>query len=128
MAIDKRQTGKKAREDGYKAENIAVLFLRLKGYKILERNFKPPRGTGAGEIDIIALKHNVIIFIEVKKRTFRDYAAEAVNEHVQSRRIKGAEYFLMTHPDMADKETRFDVILMSPNRFPEHIQNAFMCS
>ena len=52
----KRRTGEKARTDGLKAENKAVLFLRLKGYKIVERNFKPPRGSGAGEIDIIAFK------------------------------------------------------------------------
>ena len=128
MALNKQQTGKKARNDGYKAENTAALFLRLKGYKILERNFKPPRGTGAGEIDIIAFKNNVIVFVEVKRRASRDSAAEAVNEHVQSRRIKGAEYFLMTRPDLADKEMRFDVVLISPNRLPEHIQNAFICS
>ena len=128
MPLNKKEIGKKARNDGYKAENVAVLFLRLKGYKILERNFKPPRGSGAGEMDIIAYKHNTIVFVEVKRRTSLDFAAEAINEHVQPRRIKGAEYFLMTHPDFADKEMRFDVILMSPNRLPEHIQNAFMCS
>lgn len=128
MSLNKQKIGKKARKDGYIAENAAVLFLRLKGYKILERNFKPPRGTGAGEIDIIALKHNVMIFIEVKKRSSLDSAAEAVNEQVQSRRIRGAEYFLMTRPDLAEKEMRFDVILMSPGHFPKHIQNAFTCS
>lgn len=56
MTPDKHKTGKKARANGYKAETAAVLFLRLKGYRILERNFKPPRGIGAGEIDIIAEK------------------------------------------------------------------------
>ena len=128
MLPNKRETGKKARNEGYKAENTAALFLRLKGYKILERNFKPPKGTGAGEIDIIASKHNIIVFIEVKRRVSLDSAAEAVNEHVQTRRIRGAEYFLMIHPELADKEMRFDVILIAPNRFPEHIQNAFICS
>ena len=126
MLPDKQKKGKIARQEGYKAEYAAALFLRLKGYKILERNFKPPRGTGAGEIDIIALKHNVIAFIEVKKRKSIEAAAESVNARVQSRRIRGAEYFLTTRPDLANKEMRFDVILMSPNRFPEHIQNAFM--
>ena len=128
MPLNKQETGKQARKDGYKAENVAVLFLRLKGYKILARNFKPPRGSGAGEIDIIAGKHNVIVFVEVKRRSSLDSAAEAVNEHVQARRIRGAEYFLTTHPELADKEMRFDVILIAPNRFPEHIQNAFICS
>lgn len=128
MKTNKNETGKQARIDGYKAENIAVILLLLKGYRILERNFKPPRGSGAGEIDIIALKHKVIIFIEVKKRTSLDSAAEAVNKNVQNRRIRGAEYFLMLHPEFSDLEKRFDVILFSPKRLPEHIQNAFMDS
>ena len=125
MHQNKKETGKHARIDGYKAENFAALFLKLKGYKILERNFKPPKGTGAGEIDIIAEKHNTIIFIEVKKRKSLSSAAEAVNEQVQSRRIKGAQYFLMTHPALINKEMRFDVILLSSGHFPEHIKNAF---
>ena len=65
MNQNKKTIGKKARNDGYKAENIAVLFLRLKGYKILERNFKPPRGSGAGEIDIITLKHKKTILCDL---------------------------------------------------------------
>ena len=128
MSLNKQEIGKQSRKDGYDAENKAVLFLRLKGYKILERNFKPPCGTGAGEIDIIAQKHNVIIFIEVKKRNSFEIAAESVNEKVQARRIRGAEYFLMIHPELTEKEMRFDVILIAPGHFPKHIQNAFMCS
>lgn len=128
MKPDKHETGKKARTDGYKAETAAVLFLRLKGYKILERNFKPPRGTGAGEIDVIAEKRGVVAFIEVKYRATPSDAAEAVNSRVQARRIKGAQYYLATRPELADREMRFDVILVSPKHLPEHIQNAFMCS
>ncbi|MBR1777423.1 MAG: YraN family protein [Alphaproteobacteria bacterium] len=128
MPLNKQQIGKQARKNGYKAENIAVWYLRFKGYKILERNFKPPRGSGAGEIDIIASKRNIIVFIEVKSRSHRDIAAESVTERVRARRIKGAEYFLMTRPDLIDKELRFDVILISPGHLPEHIVNAFMCS
>lgn len=125
--MNKQQTGKKAREDGYKAEGFAALFLRLKGYKILERNFKPPRGSGAGEIDIIACKHGILVFVEVKRRSTLDTAAETVNPTVQARRIRGAEYFLMTHPDWNGKEMRFDVVLIAPGKLPEHIQNAFIC-
>ena len=128
MKQNKELIGKKARTDGYRAENFAVLFLRLKGDRILERNFKPPRGRGAGEIDIIAIKHNVIIFVEVKKRSSLTAAAEAVNSNVQARRIRGAEYFLMLHPELSSMEMRFEVILISPKRLPEHIQNAFMYS
>jgi len=127
MPLNKRETGKQARNNGYRAENIAAFYLRLKGYKILERNFKPPRGSGAGEIDIIAGKGDAVVFVEVKRRSSLDSAAEAVNERVQTRRIRGAEYFLATRPELADKEMRFDVILIAPNRFPKHIRNAFIC-
>lgn len=123
--MDRRETGKKARDSGYKAETAAAWFLRLKGYWILERNFKPPRGSGAGEIDIIAAKGGTIAFIEVKRRATQTAAAESVNARVQSRRVRGAEYYLATHPDLAEKELRFDVVLISPDHLPEHIQNAF---
>ena len=46
-------------------EDIAVNYLKKKGYKIIERNFRK----GYGEIDIIALKKNVLVFVEVKTRT-----------------------------------------------------------
>ncbi len=125
MKENKQKTGLKAREDGYRAEDKAVLFLRLKGYRILERNFKPPRGTGAGEIDIIACKGKTLVFIEVKYRTSQDMAAEAVSAPVQARRIKGAEYFISIHPEYADSDMRFDAVLMAPKMLPKHIPNAW---
>ena len=123
--MNKRETGKKAHCDGYRAETAAAWFLRLKGYRILERNFKPPRGTGAGEIDIVAAKGNTIVFVEVKFRATQTAAAEAVDARVQARRVKGAQYYLTLHPDSANKELRFDAVLISPRRLPEHIENAF---
>ena len=125
MNTNKQETGKKARKEGYRAEDKAVLFLRLKGYRILERNFKPPRGSGAGEIDIIATKRNTLVFIEVKYRVSQDIAAESVSPAVQARRIKGAEYFLSLHPEYAQSEMRFDAVLLAPNCLPRHIENAW---
>lgn len=49
---------------GHAAERIAVLSLRLKGYRILARRFK----TKVGEVDIIARRGCCIAFIEVKQR------------------------------------------------------------
>ncbi len=123
--MNKRETGKKARDDGYKAETAAAWFLRLKGYRILERNFKPPRGSGAGEIDIVAAKGNTIAFVEVKFRATKNAAAEAVDARVQARRVKGAQYYLTLHTELENRELRFDAVLISPRGLPEHIQNAF---
>lgn len=120
------EKGRKAHKQGHFAETKAALFLRLKGYRVVERNFKPPRGTGAGEIDLIVKKGNVLVFVEVKLRQTETAAAESMSPLVQERRIKGAEYYLMLHPESADCDIRFDVVLMTPNSLPKHIPNAFM--
>ena len=49
---------------GRRAENIAAMFLRLKGYTILDRRCRTP----FGEIDIIARRGKTIVFVEVKAR------------------------------------------------------------
>lgn len=125
MAEFKRKQGEKARKDGKTAEIKAAIFLSLKGYRILEKNFRPPRGSGAGEIDLIALKSDVLVFVEVKLRKNKTDAAESVSYSVRQRRIRGALYFLSLHPEFENFEKRFDVILMTPFSLPEHIKNAF---
>ena len=120
------EKGRQSHNRGHFAETKAALFLRLKGYGIVERNFKPPRGTGAGEIDLIAKKGKVLVFVEVKLRQTETAAAESLSSAVRDRRVKGAEYYLMLHPEMADSDIRFDVVLMTPHGLPKHIPNAFM--
>ena len=66
--------------------------------------------------------------MEVKYRSDTETAAESVSAYVQERRIKGAEYYLMKHPELAEHEMRFDVVLMAPKQMPQHIPNAFICS
>ena len=125
--MDKRERGEKARKKGSAAENAAVLLLQLKGYKILERNFKPPRGTGAGEIDIIALKHKTLVFVEVKQRKTSEDAAYSIDGFVKKRRIAGARYFLMLHGEYETFEMRFDAVLFGNGKLPQHIKNAWEC-
>jgi putative endonuclease len=55
----------KHNELGRKGEEIAVSFIKRKGYKVLETNWRHRKA----EIDIIAKKDEVLIFIEVKTRT-----------------------------------------------------------
>ena len=125
--MDKRERGEKARKKGSAAENAAVLLLQLKGYKILERNFKPPRGTGAGEIDIISIKHKTLVFVEVKQRKTSDDAAYSIDGFVKKRRIAGARYFLMLHGEYETFEMRFDAVLFGNGKLPQHIKNAWEC-
>ena len=54
---------------GKDGEEIAVKFLRERGYQILEQN----NSTKWGELDIIASKNDILIFVEVKLKTTEDY-------------------------------------------------------
>ena len=55
---------------GKKGEKIALNFLKKKGYKILEKNF---RSENFGEIDLIAYDHNQLVFIEVKTKSTHQF-------------------------------------------------------
>ena len=94
-------------ETGKIGENIAVRYLEKIGYKILERNFECKQG----EIDIVALDKNEIIFIEVKTRASALYGLpkEAVNQIKKKHIYKSAEYYVYTH-NLENEPIRIDVI------------------
>lgn len=115
-----------AEKKGRKAEFFAAQSLRLKGYKILERRFK----TSVGEIDIIARKANVFVFAEVKARKNIEEGVYSVTPRQQVRITKAAELWLAQEkPEKLDASqdfaVRFDVIVVAPNRLPDHIMDAF---
>lgn len=108
--------------EGKKSETKAVLFLKKHGYKILETNFK----NKIGEIDIIAEKDGVIVFIEVKNRSTYRFGRpiEAVDFRKQNKIKKVAEIYLMIKNKYYN-DVRFDVVEVSNDNL-EHIENAFM--
>jgi len=106
---------------GLSAENRAALLLIAKGFRIAARRFKTP----VGELDIVARRRRVLLFVEVKARARHDEAAEAVTVRQQKRIVAAARYWLAYHPDDCTKHMRFDVILVTPWRFPRHITGAF---
>ncbi len=123
--IDKVTIGKESRNKGYAMETIAANWLRLKGYKILNRNFVSGRGIGAGEIDIIATKGKNIIFIEVKFRKHIDEAAYSISTYSKKRIFRAAEFFLSLHSEYLDYGVRFDAILLGEKSYPIHIKDAW---
>ena len=126
VAAPRASTGKFTRKRAYlwglEAETIAAWMLRLKGYSILERRHKTPYG----EIDLIAARAGVRIFVEVKGRRNLDAAAFAVTARQQRRIVQAAEYWRMQN-SLTDCEFdyRFDVVLMAPGCSPRHMVNAF---
>jgi len=106
---------------GLSAESRAALLLIAKAYRILARRWKTP----FGEIDIVARRRDVVVFVEVKARGSLDEAVEAVTERTRRRIIAAAELWLARHPQHANGDVRFDVIVVTPGKLPRHIVNAF---
>jgi putative endonuclease len=109
---------------GLSAESRAALLLLLKGYRILSRRWQSP----VGEIDIVARRRRVLIFVEVKARGKLEDAAEAVTDRQRRRIAAAAEAWLAAHPRQAYAEIRFDAVLVLPRRWPRHLIAAFDAS
>lgn len=110
---------------GHKGEAIAADYLRKKGYKIRAMNYF----CRFGEIDIIAEKDDIIIFVEVKLRKNRDFAnaLEYVTKSKQKKILKTAMIYLSTVED-EQKYSRFDVIeIYHDGEIKEinHLENSF---
>lgn len=96
------------RRIGAKYEQKAVEYLETKGYRILERNYRCRQG----EIDLIALHENYLVFVEVKYRSDarRGYGSEAVNVQKQRRIIRAASWYMIREHIPPDQPCRFDVL------------------
>lgn len=106
---------------GISAESRAAVFLIAKGFRILARRWKSP----LGEIDIVARRRHLLVFVEVKARASLDEAAESVNARQQRRIAAAAEVWLAGNPDDSVRDIRFDAILVAPGKLPRHIPAAF---
>jgi putative endonuclease len=108
---------------GQQGEDRAVLFLEEKGMEILARNFR----SRTGEIDIIALDRDTLVFTEVKAWSFYGFEdlSGSIGANKQRRIIETAKYFLSGNRKYNDKAVRFDVIFISPAKII-HLVSAFM--
>jgi len=113
---------------GKEGERVAEQYLRKKGYRVVERNYR----CAGGELDLIVLDRRVVVFVEVKTRTGHAFGTplEAVEFRKQQRMIRAAQFFLSAK-GLHQRDARFDVVGVSwPGREPavEHIVNAFELS
>ena len=106
---------------GLSAETRAAAFLIAKGYRIAARRWRSP----VGEVDIVARRGNVLVFVEVKARNHLDDAAYSVTERQQRRIASAAAAWLAAKPEDVMRSIRFDAMLVAPRRLPRHIMAAF---
>jgi putative endonuclease len=109
---------------GLSAESRAAALLIAKGFRILARRWRSP----VGEIDIIARRRGLLVFVEVKARETVDEAAWSVTERQRARIIAAAEAWLARNTDPRIQDIRFDAILVAPGTFPRHLPAAFDAS
>jgi putative endonuclease len=115
---------RRAWRDGHRGEFWAALFLRAKLYAILETRFRTP----SGEIDIIARRFGVTVFVEVKARAFSSDELSAWDAVNTGRILAAADHYIARHPAIAETNMRFDVIFLAPFAWPRHVTNAFDAS
>ncbi len=112
---------KQAEKRGHRAETLAALYLRLKGYRILAKRFK----TKLGEIDIIATKGDLVAMVEVKARRTVQEAVDSVTATAQHRIHNSADLWLGKQRNAERLSIRFDIIAICPKKWPSHFKDAF---
>lgn len=107
---------------GYWGELCACIVLICKGFSIVARRYK----TKCGEIDIIAKKGDLLIFVEVKARKDDEKCFIAITPKQMKRVQNASQIFLGKHPQYANFFTRYDVILVADWSIPLHVENITM--
>jgi putative endonuclease len=112
---------------GRQGESVTARYLKRHGYKIIARGHR----LWPGEIDLVAVRGETIVFVEVKTRQSQEagHPSEAVGPAKQRRLTRLAVTFLKRH-GLLEHPARFDVVAVTwpeGQRRPmiEHIQNAF---
>lgn len=96
---------------GQQAEQVAERYLqRERGYRILERNVR----SSLGEIDLVALHHETLVFCEVKARQgdMTINPGESIHASKQAKLVRLAHGYLQRHPRFSDHLCRFDAVLV----------------
>lgn len=103
------------------SEYRAALALLFKGYRIVALRYK----TKAGEVDIIARRGDLVIFVEVKARRDLRAGVDAVGYEAERRIANAADHWLRRQSDATRLSLRHDIIVVRPWRWPTHFESAF---
>lgn len=120
---DKKDTSKIVL--GKSGEEIAAVFLKENGYRIIDLNYRCP----LGEIDIVAKDKNELVFIEVKTRksSALGYPEQAVGLKKQRKMSQLALWYLRDKK-LDNVSARFDVVavmMLLPDHEIRLVKNAF---
>lgn len=119
------KTPDSSKEVGSKGEKRAAEYLKSQGYEIIARNWRAQ----GGEIDIVAVKGELIVFLEVKTlpNATLDMLKAVLGPQKQQRIIKTSKCFLKNNRQYSNYFVRFDVIINDMQGLPPvyHIENAF---
>jgi putative endonuclease len=117
--------GPENRDLGRRGERLAVDFLKKKGYRIVETNYRTRRG----EIDIVCEQGDCLVLVEVKTRRSLAFGQpeEAVDRRKRKKMLDTAARYLALNPSSRRADCRFDVIAIFGNtrRTLRHIEDAF---
>lgn len=116
---NKERQGRQSWRKGLLAEYLALIFLKLKGYKILGRRLKTP----VGEIDILCQKNKTLIVVEVKYRSTIEAAAHSISRRQMERLSKTVQWIMGSKYSMM--KIRFDVLFITPYKIPKHLKNVW---
>jgi len=95
---------------GRDGEEQASRYLQRRGFAIIDRNAR----LGRGELDIVARKEEMLLFVEVKAHKNFESGLLALHPDKCARLQSAAEMWLGNHPDYAALQCRFDLIIVTP--------------
>jgi putative endonuclease len=121
----KEQRGRAAERLGRVAESLCLIRLWLTGWRVMAHRMMGKRGSGLGEIDIVARRGRVLAFIEVKARRSEDEALGSIGAAQRLRIQTAANAYLAHHPALADCHVRFDAMIVSGGLLPRHVIDAW---
>ena len=112
-----------AERRGRQGENLAACWLRLKGWRILARRVRTPRG----EVDLVARRAGTVAFCEIKWRKRSEDLDHAIDEY-RLRRVAAACEAIAHLYARPEDTLRIDVLLLAPGRLPRHMTNVWQPS
>ena len=120
-ALSRVARGVTAQARGLSAEATSVAALLADGFTVLGQRLRTP----SGEVDLVAVRGDLLVFVEVKARPTLSEAAFALSPRQITRLLAAAAWLLAEHPDWTRADIRFDVMLVDGQGRVRRVADAF---